>query len=124
MRFGGLGGLGGFIFTVSIMKRIAQKLRRSILRHLGLVTFRFHYWRIMKPLIRMIWGFSDVSMTPRTNIIYLRRHQERHFEKHNKIQTIFEISFVGNLKCSEIKNHENVGKDGRRKLPTIRLISS
>ena len=38
----GLWGLGA-MFIVNIMKRIAQKLLRIILLHLGLVTFRFHY---------------------------------------------------------------------------------
>ena len=48
MRFGGLGGPGA-ILTVSGMKRIARKLRRIILLHFRLITFRFYHRRIQKP---------------------------------------------------------------------------
>ena len=50
----GLGGLG-VIFT-NIIGRIARELRRIILFHLGLVTFRFHHWKTPKPLIFMVLG--------------------------------------------------------------------
>ena len=49
---------------INIWRGIAQKLRRIILLHLGLVTFRFRYERTLKPL------------TPKTNIISLWRHQD------------------------------------------------
>ena len=39
----GSGGLGGVIFFVNIMERIAQKLRRSILFHFGRVACRCHF---------------------------------------------------------------------------------
>ena len=55
MRFGGLGGLG-VILIVNIMERIAAKLCRTILLHLGLITFRTHYWKTRKPLICMVLG--------------------------------------------------------------------
>ena len=41
-----------------------------------LATFRFRYRRIRIPIIFMIWGFSYLSMTPKTNIIYLWKHQK------------------------------------------------
>ena len=66
----GLGVIFRGIFIVNI-KRIAGKLRTIILLHLGLVTLRFHYWKTLKTLICMISGFSDVSMTPQTNILSL-----------------------------------------------------
>ena len=52
-----------------------QKLRRIRLLHCGLVTFRFHHGRDRKPLMFETSGFLNVSMTPKTNIIYLWRHQ-------------------------------------------------
>ena len=64
------------IFMVNMWKRIPQRLRGVILLHFGLVTFRFHYGRTPKPLMIMIFGFLDVSMTPKTNMIYLWRHQK------------------------------------------------
>ena len=61
-------------FLVHLWKRYLQKLCRIILLHLGLVTFRSGYGRDRKPFIFMISGFSDVSMTPKTHIVYLWRH--------------------------------------------------
>ena len=61
---------------VNIWRRIAQKLRGIILLLFGLVAFRFHSGRDRKPPMFMIWGFSDVSMTPKTNHVYLWRHQD------------------------------------------------
>ena len=68
-------GVEGSIFIVNILRRIAPKLRRTILLHFGLITFAIHVGRTLKPLIFMIFGFWDVSMTPKTNIIYLSRHR-------------------------------------------------
>ena len=70
----GSGGVWGSIFIVSSLKRITRKLRRNILLHFGLITFRFHYWKALKPLIFMISDLVDVSMTPKTNIICLWKH--------------------------------------------------
>ena len=62
-------------FKVNIWKRIAQQLRLCVLLHLGLVTFRFHVGEIRKPIILMFFGSLDVSMAPKTNMIYLWRQQ-------------------------------------------------
>ena len=61
---------------VNIWKRYASKLRRAILLHFGLGTFRFHYRKDRKPVIFTMSGFLDVSMTPKANIIYLWRDQD------------------------------------------------
>ena len=58
------------------MARSSVELFYIILLHFGIVTFRFHHGRNRKPIIFMIWGFSDVSMTPKTNYDYLWRHQD------------------------------------------------
>ena len=58
----GFARVWGPILIGDTIKRIAQKLRRIILLHIGLVTFRIHYWKTRKPVI-----FMDVTMTPQTN---------------------------------------------------------
>ena len=70
----GVGGLGG-IQIVNIMKRIAGKLRKIILLHFGLVTFRIHSWKTRKPTIFMVLGPGGRDQgTP--NIIYLWAHRD------------------------------------------------
>ena len=49
-------GLGGSFF-VRIMKRVAKMLRKIILFHLGIVTFRFLFGKTRKVSILMIFGF-------------------------------------------------------------------
>ena len=44
-------------FMVTLWKRYGQKLRRIILLHFGLITFRFGYMRERKLLTSMISGF-------------------------------------------------------------------
>ena len=63
------------ISRVNTNKRITGKLRITILLHFGLVTFRSAYGKYRKPFISMISGFSDASLSPKTNIIHLWRHQ-------------------------------------------------
>ena len=58
----GVSGVWGAIFT-----RVAQKLRRLILLHFGLIVFRIHFGKTRKPFIFMIFRFLGVSMTPKTN---------------------------------------------------------
>ena len=52
---------GGTIFIVNLIKRIARKLSRIILPHLGLVTFRIHYWKTRTPVM---FRFSDFRTCP------------------------------------------------------------
>ena len=59
-----------------IMERYGQKLRRTILLHVGLITFRLAYGKDQKPRILMISGFSDVSLSSKTSIIHLWRPQD------------------------------------------------
>ena len=71
---GGWGG-GGGILAVNIIKRIGQKLRRIILLQFGLVNFRFHFRKTPKVIIFMFFSdLADVSMAPKTNLIYFWRH--------------------------------------------------
>ena len=58
--------------------------------HFGLVTFRFAYGKDRIPIMFMISGFLDVSLSPKTNIIYLLRPQgtsinsRKHFNEFKK----------------------------------------
>ena len=77
------------IVMVNLWKSYGQKLRGNIPVHFGLITFRFAYGRTLKPLISMISGFSNVSLGPKTNIIYLLRDQDT-LEKPRNLQVISE----------------------------------
>ena len=48
----------GIHFIVNVKTRMAQKLRRIILLHLGLLTFRSHFPRIHKIIIFVIFGLG------------------------------------------------------------------
>ena len=77
------------MFIVNIMNRYGQKLCRIILFHLLFV--RFHYGRDRKPLIFMISGSLHESMTPKTNIICLWRHQDTR-KIHHHLKKILTMS--------------------------------
>ena len=65
--FWGLRASGGAISIKQIEKRVGKKLRRVILLRFGFGTFGFHFGKTRKPFIFMVFGFWDVSMTPKTN---------------------------------------------------------
>ena len=73
MRFGGLGGLGGGIFIVNIVKRIARKLRKIILLYFGLITSRLNFitGKPEKPLFLWFLDMVGLTMTPKTNDFWL-----------------------------------------------------
>ena len=98
-----------FIFVVNIWKRYGQKLRRIILLHFGLVTVLFGYGRDRKPIIFMISGFSDVSTTPKTNIIYFLRHQDTQINP-RYTPIMFKNSIYGNINTLEIENCRTILK--------------
>ena len=51
-------GIWGPCFVVNVEKRVAQKLRRIILLHSRLVSFRSHFPKVRKVIIFMIFGPS------------------------------------------------------------------
>ena len=53
--------------TVTFNKRVAQKLRRIIPLHFGLVTFRFDSGETEKHVIFMIFGLGGHVHGPKTN---------------------------------------------------------
>ena len=105
------------------MKSIAGKLRRNILLHFGLVTFRFHYGRDRKPVIFMISGFSGVSLTPQTNTIYLWRHQDTS-NNPKKPESFLTHIMLENINILEIDNVGSCGKERGRKIPNILNMGS
>ena len=68
-------GVWGTIFIVNVMKRLTQKLRRAILLHFGLISFRFRFRKTRKPIICMVVWFLYVPMLPKTNCFKLWTHQ-------------------------------------------------
>ena len=57
IRIWGLGGLG-VMSIVNLKKRLAQKVRRIILLHLGRVTFRIHFGKARKVITFMLFGLG------------------------------------------------------------------
>ena len=74
--------IGGAILIVSFNKSMAQKLGIIILLHIRSVTCRFNFGKTRKVIMFMIFWFGDVSMTPKTDYVYvgytkvLQRYQE------------------------------------------------
>ena len=54
---------------VDMIERLTQKLCMIILLRFGLFIFWIHFWGTLNPVIFIVFGFWDVSMTPQTNII-------------------------------------------------------
>ena len=82
-----------------------RNTRRTII-----LTFRFHYGKTRKPVMFMISGFLDVSMTPRTTQVHLWRHQDTSKKPRNP-KSVLKNIILGNL----------IGKDGHRKVMKICL---
>ena len=93
--FGVVWVVWGPMFIANIFKRIA-------LLHFGLVTFGFHFGRIMKPIISMVFGFSDVSMIPQTNYVYFQGKQNTPNNQDSQIiLKVLKVIILGNLKLVE-----------------------
>ena len=61
----GSGGGGGHIFIVVFNKRGAQELRIIILLHFLISNFSISLWETRELVTIIIFGFSDVSTTPK-----------------------------------------------------------
>ena len=62
----------------------------------------------------MISGFSEVSMTPKTNMIHHWRHQAPPNNQRRNPQCFFENIITGNFRMSEHDNFESFGNDGAK----------
>ncbi len=68
----------------------------------------------------MISGFSDVSMTPQTEYLYLWRHQDTSDKLMKKPKHLWECCFSESQQIGKF-GFANFGKRGRRKILKIRL---
>ena len=66
-----------------------------------LITFRFHFSKTRKPVIFMISELLDVSMTPKTNIIYLSKHWDTPISS-RRISNYYQKICLGNWKTENI----------------------
>ena len=88
--------------TINVKKRVAQKLRIIILLHFGLITFRIHFGKTPNPSFSCFSDLADVTMTPKTNIIYLWRHQDTP-NNSRRIPNHFLNIIVGNVLPTRMK---------------------
>ena len=101
------------IVVVNLRKRCAWTLRSIVLLQFGLVTFRLAYWKDRKPFISLISGFSDMSLSFKTNIMYCLRPRIA-----QQIKEKYQILINMLLEISKFwKSHflESLGKTGTRK---------
>ena len=73
------------------------------------------------PMIAWFPNLADLTMTPRTNIIYLCRDQDTP-KNSRKQANIFGNYSVGNFNILKIKHFENLKKDGHRNIMEVRQI--
>ena len=98
------------MFTVNIIKRITQKLRRIILLHFKLITVRIYFGKNRTLVIVMIFRFGDASMAPNTKYFNLWEFQISPNRSRKRIN-FWEISFwEGNLKSLDIVVWGRFGK--------------
>ena len=108
----GSGGIWGAIFNVNFDKRVAQKLRRIIMLHFGLVTFRLHFGKTWKVFFFMI-AVERVHVS-QNHFVELLIHQmipntqekpnhlrTYYFEKPLKSWKLNKLKIVGNV-CQQI----------------------
>ena len=97
------------ILTVKCMKRVAQKLCRMILLHLGLILFRFHCGKSPKP-----HHFHDFQIFGRVhdcqNQLILLEDTQNTSKNERKYQMCSTTSILGDLKILSIQKII-VGKD-------------
>ena len=115
----GFGGVWVAMFIVNFIESVAPELRRIVLLHFGLLTFRFHFRKTREPSIYMIFGFFDVSVNPKTNYCYFWIHQNipinsRKYPHHSETYDLG--------RYHKIKN-EKQAKMWGRKIPKLRLIN-
>ena len=67
------------------------------------LSFRFAHGRDRKPIIVMLLALLDVSTTPKTNVIYMWRHQDTS-NAERRFQSMFDIYCFVNLKVFQIQS--------------------
>ena len=107
----GSGQCLGAILIIYCIQRIAQRLRRNILLHFGLGTFRIHFRETRKPLIFMVSDLLDEAMTPKTNYMWFGIHQDI-FKNARKCYLFLGKDDLGHIKSSYVEIAEQFGKTG------------
>ena len=97
-------------FMVKNIKRLTQQLRMIFLLHFGQSTFRIHYGRSRKHIMFMIFGFWDVSMTPKTKYVYLRRHQDTPHNLTKSPNHFYKLLYLEIAKCWKYKSLSSLKK--------------
>ena len=87
-----------------LWKYKAKRLRRIILVHFGLITFRLAHGKTKTPQF-MISEFSDMSLSPKTNIIHPRRPQDISKSPRNGPHRVFFKCKISKLWKSELWRH-------------------
>ena len=103
----GSAGVLKAIFTLNFNKRVAQKLRRIILLHIGPVIFNFHFPKAENHNFELV----DMSMTPQKPL-FLTLGPPNYCRKSRKYQICFAKSYY--WKSQNLKNR----KCCKRHVPT------
>ena len=93
-------GAGVAFYCKFWKKKVAQKPRRSILLHFGLITFHFHFPKIRKVVIFTIFGPGGRDHDSQ-NQLCLTLDPPNYFEKYKKTyQLIFQKHVFGEIASS------------------------
>ena len=99
------------IYSVSFMKRLAQKLRRSI---------QFHYGETENAHVHDFQISGRVHDSQKTTLFIFGDTGTLQIIQENNI---FQHNLIGNLTASDIGHFEKFGTDGARQIPKTRLIA-
>ena len=112
-------GLPVHFYALKFANRGAQKLRRIILLHFGLITFNCHFPKIQTFLICMLFGPSANVHDPKNPFCLTLHHKITQNNGGN--QTISNNIILGNLRISRITKMEQTRAG---KILEARLINS
>ena len=116
----GAGGVWGPIFTVNCKRRVARKLCRIILLHLGLITSNFHFLKRKNVLISTNSGPRGRDPDSQ-NQLCLTLETPNYFNKCKNSQNYFRKSYV--WKLSDL-GRGNVRTDACQQILEVGLINS
>ena len=106
-----------YFFVLNFENRVARKLRRLILLHFGLLTFRFHFGKPEN------LSFHPDHAFPYQLRVTLETPNDSQQLKDN-YHTISQNTVFGHLRILENKMIENAGKHACRTSLKIRLLNS
>ena len=107
-------------FMVNLWKRYGQTLRRIILLHLGLVTFRFAFGRNRTRVISLIQDFWTFPWLPKPTVSIFG--DPGYLKEFENIPKQFENILVWKSQNVVHRYFWTCLKNGRREIPTIHLV--